>query len=141
MKHYKCSDHTFTWFTSYLKGRSQCTVLKGKSSAKFTIKTGVPQGSVIGPLLFILFINDRPLALDNSDTDMYADDSSVTTSARTVLEIEQHLVEDADKVSTWSSENHMAVNTTKTKVMLITTWQMRASLPEHQRTLKFRMDG
>ncbi len=100
----------------------------------------MPQGSIIGPLLFILFINGLPLALDNSDTDMYADDLSVTTSARTVPKIEQHLVEDADKVS-WCSDNHMATNTTKTKLMLITTWQKRASLPEHHRTLKVRMDG
>ncbi len=91
--------------------------------------------------LLLLFINDLPLALDKSDTDMYADDSSATTSARTVLEIQQHLVKDADKVSKWCSDNHMATNPTKTKVMLITTWPKRASLLEHQRTLKVRMDG
>ncbi len=99
LKLYKCSYHTMRWFTSYLKCRSQCTALKGKSSAKLTINTGVPQGSIIGPLLFILSINDLPLALDNSDTDMYANNSSVTTSARTSPEIKQQLVEDADKVS------------------------------------------
>ncbi len=75
LKLYKWSDHTIRWFTFYLKGRSQCTVLIGKSSAKLTIKTGVPQGYIIGPLLFILFINDLPLAVDKSHTDMYADDS------------------------------------------------------------------
>ncbi len=52
---------------------------------------------------------------------MYADDSPVITSARTIPEIEQHLAEDADKVLKWCSDNHMAANTTKTKVMLITT--------------------
>ncbi len=79
------------------------------------------------------------MGLDNSDTDMYADDSSVTTSARTAPEIEQHLAKDADKVSKLCSDNRMAATTTKTKVMLITTWQKRASLLEHQGTLNVRM--
>ncbi len=65
----KCCDHTVKWFTSYLKGRTQCTVLKGKMSV--IIKTEVPQGSILGPL-FILFINDLPLVLDKSDVDIYA---------------------------------------------------------------------
>ncbi len=56
LKLYKCSDHTIRWFTSYLKGRSQYTRHKGKSSAELNVKTGVPQGSIIGPLLFIFFI-------------------------------------------------------------------------------------
>ncbi len=46
---YKCSDATMTWFTSYLYERNQCTSFKGKSSNKLSIKTGVPQGSILGP--------------------------------------------------------------------------------------------
>ncbi len=101
LKLYMCSADSIIWFTPYLKCRSQCTVLKGKLSAKLIIKTGLPRESITGPLLFILFINNLPLAFDKSNTDLYADDSSVTTSARAVPEIEQHLVEDADKVSKW----------------------------------------
>ncbi len=85
LKLYKCSDYTVKWFRSYLKGRTQCTVLKGKVSEKLNIKTGVTQGSILGPLLFILFINDLPLVLDKIDVDMYADDSSVTTLSRLYL--------------------------------------------------------
>ena len=66
------------WFSSYLKGRMQCTVFRGKVSEKLSIKTGVPQGSILGPLLFLLFINDLPLAVEQSDADVYADDWSVT---------------------------------------------------------------
>ncbi len=66
----------FLIYFSYCILSSKYTVIKGKSSVKSTIKTEVPQGSIIGPLLFILFINDLPLALDKSDTNMYLDNSS-----------------------------------------------------------------
>ncbi len=128
LRMYKCSDITIDWFTSYIKGRSQCTIYKGKLSDTLPIKTGVPQGSILGPLLFILFINDLPMALQDTDTDMYADDSTLTAQAKTTPELEEKLSSDAAKVSTWCQENHMAANTTKTKVMLVTTWQKRASL-------------
>ncbi len=138
---YKCSDIIIDWFTSYIKGRSQCTIYKGKLSDTLPIKTGVTQGSILGPLLFILFINDLLMALQDTDTDMYADDSTLTAQAKTTYELGEKLSSDAAKVSTCCQENHMAANTTKTKVMLDTTWQKnRASLPENERKLKVKMN-
>jgi hypothetical protein len=141
LKLYKCSELTIKWFNSYLKGRTQCTYYNGKLSEKLPIKTGVPQGSILGPLLFIMFINDLPLALDDSDTDMYADDSTVTAQGKTTIELEEKLSADAEKITEWCSENHMAPNATKTKVMLITTRQKRASLDVNERQLKVKMNG
>ncbi len=113
------SDITIDWFTCYIKGRSQCTIYKGKLSDTLPIKTCVPQGSILGPLLFILFINDLPMAIQDTNTDMYGDDSTMTAQSKTTPELEEKLSSDAAKVSTWCQENHMATNTTKTKVMLI----------------------
>ncbi len=87
LRMYKCSDITIDWFTSYIKGRSQCTIYKGKLSDTLPIKTGVPKGSILGLLLFILFINDLPMALQDIDTDMYADDSTLTAQAKTTPEL------------------------------------------------------
>ncbi len=81
------------------------------------------------------------MALQDTDTDMYADDSTLTAQANTTPELEEKLPYDAAKVSTWCQENHMAANTTKTKVMLVTTWQKRASLTENERKLKDKMNG
>ncbi len=76
------SDITIDWVTSYIKGRSQHTIYKGRLSDTLPWKTGVPQGSILGPLLFILSINDLPMALQYTDTDMYAVDSTLTAQAR-----------------------------------------------------------
>ncbi len=138
---YKCSDITIDWFTSYIKGRIQCTIYKGKLSDTLPIKTGVPQGYILGPLSFILFINDLPMALQDTNTDMYTDDTTLIAQAKTTPELEEKLSSYAAKVSTWCQKNHMAANTTKTKVILATTWQKRASLPENERKLKVEMNG
>ncbi len=81
------------------------------------------------------------MALQDTDTDMYADDSTLIAQANATPELEETLSSDAAKGSTWCQKNHMAANTTKTKVMLDTTWQKRVSLPENERKLKVKMNG
>ncbi len=140
LKMYQCSENTMKWFTSYLDQRAQCTIFKGKVSEKSTITCGVPQGSILGPLFFILFINDLPLCVENSDCDMYADDSSVTNSADNVMELEENLNDDMESVSGWCSDNHMLANASKTKCMLVTAWQKHATLPADQQELKIKLN-
>ncbi len=91
--------------------------------------------------MFLHFINDLPMALQDTDTDMHADDSTLTAQAKTTPQLEERLSSDAAKVSTWCEENHMSANTTKTKVILVTTWQKRVSQPENERKLKVKMNG
>ncbi len=71
---------------------------------------------------------------------MYADDSSVTSTTTTVKDLEKKLNEDMTSVSEWCTDNHMLANASKTKTMLITTWQKRASLPEQDRILKVTLN-
>ncbi len=130
---YKCSDATIKWFTSYLYERNQCISFKGKLSDKLSIKTGVQQGAIFGPLLFIIFIKDLPLVAIHSEIDMYANDSTVTSTVKTTEEINGHLNIDMKEITKWCVENCMSANPTKTKSMLIMTWQKRLSLLENQR--------
>ena len=70
------SNTLLRWFTSYLENRSQSVILKGAKSNSLHITSGVPQGSILGPLLFLVYINDFGLNL-SSDSYLFADDSSL----------------------------------------------------------------
>ncbi len=117
---YKCSDESIKWFKSYLLDRNQCTSFKGKVSEKLPIATRVPQGSILGPLLVIVFINDLPMSITNSNVDMYADVSTATATAKTTQWLNVLLNQERTEMNTWCNDNHMAANTSKTKVILVT---------------------
>ena len=129
---YQCDDNSSKWFRSYLTGRIQQTSVKGHLSETAVITAGVPQGSIMGPLLFILYMNDLPLHIDNN-IDMFADDSTLYTSGHNVDEIQHSLQTNLNAVTTWWREdNRMAINIAKKKCMLITTKQRRHYLRNNQ---------
>ena len=108
LEFYGINDKTLSWFKSYLSQRQQQVSIYNTKSRFRPITCGVPQGSILGPLLFLLFINDLPLYTSNV-LDMYADDTTlynVQTSPDTI-----------------EKNNGMVLNSAKTKVMLITTNQ------------------
>ena len=104
LKIYKCDKQTQEWFKSYLFDRKQFVKIKGIISESKPVTHGVPQGSILGPLLFILFMNDLPLHID-SNLDMYADDSEISVSGDTVDELEVKLSSDLCKVSSWCQDD------------------------------------
>ena len=128
---YQCDDNSSKWFRLYLTCRTQQTSVKGHLSETAVITTGVPQGSILGPLLFIFYMNDLPLHIDNN-IDMFADDSILYTSGHNVDEIPHSLLTNLNAVTTWCEDNIMVINTAKTKCMLITTKQRRYHLRNNQ---------
>ncbi|MEW8544961.1 MAG: reverse transcriptase family protein, partial [Candidatus Thiodiazotropha sp.] len=125
---YGIRNETLLWFKSYLMQRQQqVTVNNGKSDIK-QVSCGVPQGSILGPLLFLLFINDLPLHTSNVFTDMYADDTTLYYINASQDTIEQNLQLALNKLHTWCKGNGMVLNSAKTKVMLITSNQKRQRL-------------
>ena len=79
LSHYGIKDKELMWFKSYLTNRFQITEVGGTASESKIIKTGVPQGSILGPLLFLLYINDLNLA-SNLKSIMFADDTNLLGS-------------------------------------------------------------
>lgn len=138
LQQYKIGPSSLKLFDSYLVDRVQQVAFKGSTSSALTVKSGVPQGSILGPLFFILYINDLPLQLGHSTIDMYADDSTVTVAGNTVSLIEDTLNNELEIVSDWCTQNKMALNIDKTKSMLITTSRKRLHLGEE---LKVTVNG
>ena len=84
LKYYGISGTPLNWFRSYLTNRSQYVQIDDHSSKPLPITTGVPQGSILGPLLFIIYINDLYLAVPNFESILYADDTTLINSVSTL---------------------------------------------------------
>ena len=116
-------QNTFNWFSSYLRNRTQCVKWKGVLSKEKNVTIGVPQGSILGPLFFILFVNDYPKCLKHSTVTIYADDTTQDVSDKSIDVIEKKLHEDLLNSMNWMSRNKLTMNLKKTQCMLIGTSQ------------------
>ena len=97
---YKFDESTLLWFKSYLSNRKQSVHVGGSKSKQLDVVSGVPQGSVLGPLLFLVYINDLPLHVEKSKLDLFADDVTLHSSSADMNVIENHLNCDIEKKST-----------------------------------------
>lgn len=123
MKLYKCDNHSLQWFKSYLTDRIQKVVIKNIESAPSKITSGVPQGSFLGSLLFLLFVNDMPHFMTESEELMYADDINLFSAHQDLRTIEDTLNTDCQSVSEWSKNNDRVLNAKKCCSMLFSTRQ------------------
>ena len=96
------------WIQAFLKNRQQQVMVDGKLSSNYTLISGVPQGSVLGPVLFLIFISDISEGID-SDIFIYVDDTKVVRNINSVEDV-INLQEDLDKLHQWSVKNNMVFN-------------------------------
>ena len=117
LKLYGIQNETLIWFNSYLSQRRQQVVINNRKSDFKRVSCGVPQGSILGPLLFLLFINDLPLYTNNFHTDLYADDTTLYDIQESQEIIEQNFQSALNQLHVWCKSNGMLLNSAKTKVM------------------------
>ena len=97
-------------------------------SSTAELECGEPQGSILSPLIFLLFINDLPLYTKNVFTDLYANDTTLNLTGRSQFSVQENLRLALLKLFVWCKHNGMLLNTEKTKLMLITTPKKRLHL-------------
>merc|ERR1712074_218244 len=120
LKQYFPQSKITEFIESYLTNRSQFVILNGKKSNRKEIQSGVPQGSVLGPLFFLVYINDLPLHLNKqTENTLFADDSSLYTSNKHIASINNTLQDSLNKTSEWCNRNSMVIHPDKTKSMII----------------------
>ena len=136
---YKVSDKFLHLMKSYLDDRTQVVSVNNKLSDIDHVKCGVPQGSILGPLLFLIFINDLPLFLKDTifSAGLYADDTAVYDAQFDLNELKANLQKSLIVFRKWCEQNGMLLNTDKTKVMLITTRQKRLHINENILSLSY----
>ena len=97
-----------SWIRAFLSGRSQCVAVNDVLSPEEAVLSGVPQGSVLGPLLFLLYVNDLPSVVKDSTVKIFADDTKLYFSRKKGLAFDL-LSDDIDRVLAWTAENQLGV--------------------------------
>ena len=118
------------WFESYLSERRIVTVVNNATSNERSLSHGVPQGSILGPLLFTIFINDLPDIFKRSSVHLYADDTVIYFSHGDAKEVQSVLNSEMLKLDDWMRTNNLFINYTKTVCMLFGTRYMLSKCNE-----------
>ena len=113
-----------SWIGNYLTNRKQKCSVNGKTSDVGRVTCGVPQGSILGPLLFLLYINDIDTDLLHSNVLLYADDTVLYSNHDNEAVAHAWMTEDLAKLTTWFKMNQLTVNIEKTKIMMFGTRNM-----------------
>ena len=124
-----CSEHLLQWFKSYLSDRRQRVVLNGETSDWASISAGVPQGSILGPVLFLIYINDIVKEI-NSSIRLFADDTSLYVIVDNPQSAAYTLNNDLEKITQWSRLWLVDFNPAKTISMIVTRKSVRAGHPD-----------
>jgi len=118
LEHYGIRGSALSWLQAYLANRSQYVNLGTARSVPKLLKYGVPQGSILGPLLFIIYINDLPGITNIAEFIFFADDANIIITGTDMAEIVNKLESVLPKIENWVDSNGLKMNLKKTKYML-----------------------
>ena len=106
LEHYGIRGTALNWFKSYLSDRKQYVAVNGSNSSDLSVNCGVPQGSVLGPLLFLLYANDLPLSSLKLASYIFADDINIYYEAEGFNQLERVVNKELKKVKMWLDVNN-----------------------------------
>ena len=136
---YGIRGHTLAWFQSYLSSRIQICKVDQTMSKTRTVKCGIPQGYNLGPLLFLLYINDLPNCLTSSSASMFANDTNISTNGKTNDELQERINVDLENVHQWLLANKLTLSKDKTEYMIISSRQRISNFTKIELTLKLNL--
>lgn len=119
--HYGIRGPAYDWFRSYLTGRTQQVEISSTLSETKEIKLGVPQGSILGPLLFSIYVNDFPNSLSEGNSIMFADDTNIFVSGNNYEKLFECANSQFKNISYWLNANKLFLNVSKTKHIVFRT--------------------
>lgn len=120
LHHYGIRGIIHDWFRDYLSQRTQSIILSQHVSSSSSITCGVPQGSVLGPILFLIYINDLPNIFSNLKSILFADDSTLYLTGDNITEMINTANNDLQTLYTWCLSNRLTINSDKTFYMIFT---------------------
>ena len=127
------------WLKSYLSNQKQFSRINGVDSSVQDINIGVPQGSCLGPLLFLIYIHDLPRALKNSKVSMFADDTSLSHQSNNISELNEVINQELKLVEKWLNVNKLSRNVLKAHSIFISTKPKHKTLETINESLKIKI--
>ena len=118
LNHYGIRGNANSWFQSYLTNRSQYVSIQGFESKLISVSHGVPQGSVLGPLLFLIYINDLHHAINYSSVYHFADDTNLLNISSSQKRTQKQVNLDLKSLYKWLLANKISLNRTKTELII-----------------------
>ena len=126
LNHYGIRGEANYLIQSYLSDRKQYVLLDDKASSHQPVTLGVPQGSILGPLLFIIYINDLSTCTSRTNVSLFADDTCLCVSDTNLTKLQQTVNDEIELVQRWMNANMLTINPTKSVALLInpkTNWK------------------
>src|ERR1043165_1332461 len=138
LNHYGIREICLNWIRDYLRNRKQCISYNGHASSMLDVKCGVPHGSILGPLLFLIYVNDISHTSTTLQFLMFADDTNMFMSSKSLVELVDKFNIELQKVNNWFKANKLSLNLNKTNYILFCSKNNEAF--EHDFKLTINID-